>query len=94
MTYMTDTQLSLFEPEPGPRHDCLRDGPCKTCGATRPADFNGPLFLEPVSQECAGCNHATLTEIFRAGQAGDREAFGRAWDRHCPPRRDRRRETR
>ncbi len=87
-------QLSLFGPEPAPSHDCFRHGPCKTCGATRPASFTGHPFLELVSQECANCNRATLTQILRAGQAGDREAFGCAWDRHSPPRRNRRRRTR
>ena len=65
-------QLSLFDPPAQPEHDCIRNGPCKTCGATRPDGFTRPLFLEPVSFECSGCNGATVAEILEAGKAGDR----------------------
>jgi hypothetical protein len=81
---VTDYQPSLFDA--GPAHDCVRNGPCKTCGATRPVDYPRYMFLEPVSLECHDCNRATLAEIFRAGLAGDGEAYERAWDRHSPPR--------
>jgi hypothetical protein len=82
--------MSLFDDEPT-EHDCMRDGPCKTCGATRPAGYAREMFVEPVSGECADCNRATLSEIFRAGQAADREAYDRAWARHYTPRPKRRR---
>lgn len=76
---------TLFDlPEPK-RHDRAHDGPCATCGATRPDGYNRPLWLEPVSLECLECNHATLTEITEAEQAGDRRRYEAAWQRHYPP---------
>ena len=63
----------------------MRDGPCKTCGARRPGNYPAALFLQPVSQECFTCNHATVDEILRAGQARDRETYERARPRHYPP---------
>ncbi len=76
------SQLTLFDdPEPAGRAvGCDR---CKTCGKTRPPGQPG-LFVEPVSQECFDCNHATLAEIFRAAQAGDQAAYSAAWERHYP----------
>lgn len=76
------TQLDLFAGPDKPEHDCVRNGPCRTCGATRPDGYPRALFLEPVSFECHECNHATVAEILRAGQAGDRAAFDVAWSRH------------
>jgi hypothetical protein len=81
---MTARQLSLFDAKP--ERDCVRDGPCKTCGATRPPGYPRHMFLEPVSLECFTCNHATVAEILRDGsRPADREAYERAWVRHYPP---------
>ena len=55
-------------------------------GATRPDDYPHAIFLEPVSQECLDCNHATLAEIIGAGLAGDLAAYEAAWARHYPGR--------
>jgi len=79
------THLDLFAAPDKPEHDCVTNGPCRTCGAVRPDGYPRAMFLEPVSLECSGCNHATLAEMFRAGQAGDRIAYEAAWDRHYPP---------
>lgn len=80
-------QLELFADPETPRHDRTRNGPCGNCGAVRPDDYTGHMFLEPVSGECHECNMATLAEIIRAGQAGDRAAYEAAWARHYPGRR-------
>lgn len=59
---MTD-QPTLFDLPAPKRHDCVTDGPCQTCGATRPDDFARHMFLEPVSMECHECNGKTLHEM-------------------------------
>lgn len=86
---MTEIQDALFELPGKPEHACWRDGPCRTCGATRPDGYPRAMFLEPVSGECHECNHATLDEIMRAVRAGDRAAYDEAWARHYPGRRPR-----
>lgn len=77
------TDLALFDLPTPPRHDCVHDGPCKTCGATRPADYRRHMFLEPVSGECLDCNHRTLAEILQGIR--ERRDVSAAWSRHYPP---------
>lgn len=77
-------QPTLFDLPAPPRRDCVRNGPCKTCGATRPADFGQHMFLEPVSHECHACNYSTLDAILDAARRRDRVAYDVAWNRHYP----------
>jgi hypothetical protein len=56
---------------------------CVTCGAERPDGYARPLFFEPVSRECPGCNRATIAEIMRGPLAA---GWAAAWQRHSPRR--------
>ena len=86
-------QASLFElPE---RDDPIYAGPCSTCGATRPDDYDRHLFLEPVSGECHECNGRTLVEMMRPVSPEQRaEAIQRHLREHLHVQRDRRRRKR
>lgn len=72
---MTGTQLDMLAPA-APRERCA------TCRSERPEDYQRKMWLEPVSGECPGCNHATLLEIVTTGRRGDRAGFVAAWTRH------------
>lgn len=88
-------QPPLFDLPENPDHDPVRNGPCRTCGATRPATFDGPMFTEPVSLECSACNRKTIDLLMDAVRRGDRAEFDRIYrTRHYPyhPRPRRRRE--
>jgi hypothetical protein len=75
---MSSYQPSLFD-QPASRPDPVRDGPCATCTATRPAGYARNLFLEPVSLECGDCNGRTLREIMHPRSRAERAA---AIERH------------
>ncbi len=79
------TTPALFDLPTVEPPDRLHDGPCKTCGSTRPAGYTQPLWLEPVSLECLDCNRATLDELHDAWRRGDRAAAAVAYARHYTP---------